>query len=411
MKSCRICGNGDLGLLHDFGMTSVAGYLVDSMQTALAEGKFSNHLVYCPKCNLIQQGADSFKNVLVDKVYSNYRPTYSMSAKVRDYMSRFIEEAIGFSDLKNDIVLEIGSNDGSMFDILRFKGVRPAGIDPSAVLPASNDDTIVVRDFFSTSVAKDFVDKYGRVKLLFSRHTLEHVFDPTDFMEAVNLALDDQGVAVIEVPYLPAQLNGNQYAAMTFQHISFFTLASLKHLGEACGLVILDAKPSGMDGGSIVVHFAKRSRVPVTGSCTIDGLLELEQSSGMTNVQGLLAKFKTIGDSIDLARKHIIRLREKSYHVVGYGAGAKGQALLNMLGLPHDIIPYVVDDTPGSKGMYIPGTGTKVVDSSDGCFSAADFVLITAPTHVDEIVAKEQERHPRVSFIRTSPDFSYVSNL
>jgi ketol-acid reductoisomerase len=118
-----------------------------------------------------------------------------------------------------------------------------------------------------------------------------------------------------------------------------------------------------------------------------------------------------VGDSIRLAREHIMQLRENSGHIVGYGAGAKGQALLNMLDLSHDIIPYVVDDTPGSKGMYIPGTGTKVVDSSDSCFSEADFVLVTAPTHVDEIVAKEQERHPMISFIQTSPNFSYVSNL
>jgi C-methyltransferase C-terminal domain/Methyltransferase domain/Putative zinc binding domain len=411
MIECRICKKRDLDLLYDFGMNPVAGYLVESMQTALACEKFSNQLVYCPSCGLIQQGVDSFKAVLIDKVYSNYRPTYSMSTHVRDYMNKFINEAMEFTDVKNEIVLEIGSNDGSMFDLLRLKGVLPAGIDPSAVISASGNDTIVVRDFFSRQVAKDFVDKYGRVKLLFSRHTLEHVFDPADFMEAIDLVLDDQGCAVIEVPYLPAQLNGNQYAAMTFQHISFFTLASLKQLGELCGLFILNAKPSRMDGGSIVVHFVKNSRAPVSDSCNVKGLLELEQSSGMTSVQGLQAKFKGVGDSITLARKHILGLLENSCRIVGYGAGAKGQALLNMLNLPHDVIPNVVDDTPGSKGMYIPGTGTKVVDSSDVCFSEADFVLITAPTHVDEIVAKEQVRHPRVSFIRTSPDFSYVSNL
>lgn len=411
MINCRICRSHDLRLLHDFGMNPVAGYLVESMQTALACEKFSNQLVYCPNCGLIQQGDDSFKDVLVDKVYSNYRPTYSMSAKVREYMETFIDEAMDFSDVKNEIVLEIGSNDGSVLDLLRCRGVRPAGIDPSAVAPASGNDAIVVRDFFSRWVANDFVAKYGRVKFLFSRHTLEHVFDPVEFMEAVNLVLDDQGCAVIEVPYLPAQLNGNQYAAMTFQHISFFTLASLKQLGELCDLFILNAKPSRMDGGSIVVHFVKHARVPVSVSCKVKGLLELEKSSGMTNVQGLLAKFKDVADSITLARKHVFRLRENSCHIVGYGAGAKGQALLNMLNLHHGVIPYVVDDTPGSKGMYIPGTGTKVVDSSDICFSEADFVLITAPTHVDEIVAKEQGRHPRVSFIRTSPDFSYVGNL
>lgn len=411
MKICRICENSDLHMLHNFGMAPVAGYLVDTIHTALAEKKFSNHLVYCPKCKLIQQGDDSFKDALIEKVYANYRPTYSMSANVREYMSLFLEEAINLAQVKNGVVLEIGSNDGSMFDLLRTMGVRPAGVDPSAVVPPVCDDTIVVRDFFSKRVAQDFVSNHGRVKLLFSRHTLEHVFDLVDFMQAVNMVLDDQGIAVIEVPYLPSQLSGNQYPAMTTQHISFFSVASLKHLAESCGLVIFNAKPSKMDGGSIIVYFAKPERVHVSGSSTIAGLHELEQSNGITDLPGLVSKFRMIGDSIALAREHVIRLHENSYSVVGYGAGAKGQAMFNMLDLPHDIIPYVVDDTPGSKGLFIPGVGTKVVDSSDDRFSQSDFVLITAPTHVNEIVAKEQKKHPLVSFIRTSPDFSYVSNL
>jgi len=389
-------------------MIPVAGYLVDSMQEALAEGKFSNFLVHCLKCGLVQQGETHFQDSLIDKVYSNYQPTYSMSSKVRKYMSLFIEEAMGFSGVKNGIVLEIGSNDGSMFDILRMKGVRPAGIDPSAVVPASEEDVIVVRDFFSTPVAKDFANKYGLVKLLFSRHTLEHVFDPIDFMDAVSLVLDDQGVAVIEVPYLPAQLNGNQYGAMTFQHISFFTLACLKYLGELHGLFMLKTKLSRMDGGSIVVYFAKHAG---EGDSSMAGLLELEKASGMTSLQELLLKYRAIEDSISLTREHIIKLREKSLYIVGYGAGGKGQAMLNMLDLPHNIITHVVDDTPSSKGKYIPGTGTKIIDSADAYFSDADFALITAPTHIDEIVAKEQPRHPRITFIRTSPDLSYVSNL
>ena len=82
--------------------------------------------------------------------------------------------------------------------------------------------------------------------------------------------------------------------------------------------------------------------------------------------------------------------------------------MLNMLGLPSDVITYVVDDNPGKTGMYVPGTGACIIDNNDGRYHESNFVLITAPTHVDEIAGKEQNKHPGISFIRTSPNFSYI---
>jgi len=392
-------------------MMPVAGYLVDTQPEALTEKKYANTLVCCARCGLVQQGGEDFTDVLIQKVYANYQATYSMSAKVRAYMTRFIDEALASSALtvNTDIVLEVGSNDGTMFGWIQDKGFIPAGIDPSAEVSRADGGAIVVRDFFSTAVAGDFVRKHGQVKLLFSRHTLEHVFSPGDFMNAVSIVLDKQGIAVIEVPYLPAQLNGNQYPGMTFQHISFFTLHSLKGLGEMYGLSIFKVKPSRMDGGSVVVYFSKNPKNAVTPARL--GFLEYETAVLANDYHGLQRAFKSVDVSLRVARSHIIGLCENSFRVIAYGAGSKGQALLNMLGLSADIIPTVVDETPGLKGKYIVGTGTRVVDSSDECFLEANFCLISAPTHVDEIVSKEQSRHPGTAFIKTSPDFSYISDL
>lgn len=85
--------------------------------------------------------------------------------------------------------------------------------------------------------------------------------------------------------------------------------------------------------------------------------------------------------------------------------------MLNILGLSHDTIPYVVDDTPGSSGLFVPGVGSKVINTSDSAFLNTDFALITAPTHIEEILNKEQKRNLSMCFIRTSPTLSYVSNF
>jgi len=407
---CNICDNQELILLHDFGTAPVAGYLVSSLQQALSEIRFSNQLLYCQKCGLVQQSNDSFKDALIEKVYSNYRPTYSMSTKVQEYMSRFIDEAVRFCGTSKGIALEIGSNDGTMFPLLHSRGFRPAGIDPSAS-ETTFKDSIVIKDFFCKRVATDFVKQYGKVPLLFSRHTLEHVFDPVDFMEAVSIVLSDNGAAVIEVPYLPAQVSNCQFAGMGFQHVSYFSSLSMRNLVRSCDLELSDAKPSKMDGGSIIFFLKKGSQGKGEGSSFVRGSLELEAASGFSDGKGLEEKFKNIGKMISLTKEHILSLKKKAIDVVAYGAGGKGQAILNMIGLSHDIIQYVVDDTPGSRGMFIPGVGTEVVDSSNGALSNAKIIFITAPTHVDEVVAKEYNKHPQASFLQTSPFLGYVSNF
>jgi methylation protein EvaC len=409
MIKCRVCKTDNLEILFDNGMMPVSGYLVNSLEDAFNVEKYQNLLVYCPKCALVQQGTDDFYNTLIRKVYSNYQPTYSMSGKVREYMTSFIDDAIKLSGVKSGIAIEVGSNDGSMLSILRSRGLRPAGIDPSAIESYSDDELILIRDYFSTQMASSFVNEHGSVKLLFTRHTLEHTFDPADFINAICLILDNDGIAVVEIPYLPMQLSANQYAGFTFQHISFFTLRCLKQICESCELNLFDIKISKMDGGSIIAYLKKNKKV--TASRALIGLDELEKNRKINDLSVLKDKFSAIRESMNLVKCHMQELKKQRYNIVGYGAGSKGQAILNMLALNSEIIPFVVDDTPGAKNMYITGVGAKIINNTDVRFSDADYVLVTAPTHTDEIVSKEYKKNPHIVFLRTSPEFGYVSNM
>lgn len=148
MNTCKICNNSNLNKVIDFGDVPLAGYLVKSKDESLSELRYNNSLVYCSTCCHVQQGDREFYSALIDKVYSNYQSTYSMSSHVRKYMLSFLDFSLQLANIKSGIVLEIGSNDGSMFKILRDKGFTPAGIDPSAVVNGHEADSIIVQDFF-----------------------------------------------------------------------------------------------------------------------------------------------------------------------------------------------------------------------------------------------------------------------
>ncbi len=407
---CRGCrGGGSLHLLHSFGKLPVAGYLETTTALARRAPKFENAVAICGICGLVQQADLSCESFMVEKVYRFYQATYSMSQKVRSYMDAFLDLAAQVSHLKRgDTVIEIGSNDGSVLDLIQARGQRAIGFDPSANVSARGGHKII-QDFFSATTARRFVEDNGTVKLVMSRHTLEHTFDPLDFLMGVEIALDKNGRAVIEVPYLHFQMINNQFQSMTFQHVLFFTVTSIVRLFHRAKLELLDIRFSEMDAGSMILIVGKTSSRG-RDSQNIKTILSQESVLDLARVSGYREFFDKVGRQKDTARTFFQTLARRRIRAVGYGAGAKGQALLNMLALDSRILPFVIDDTPGYAGRFVPGVGSQVIKSRDPRAKKADVILITAPSHVQEILGKERTKIAKgIRFMSTVPDLHFVS--
>lgn len=391
MKCCG-CGSYDLDKLFSFGEQPVAGYLVDSKDEALRAPKFDNSICICDKCKLVQQMDCGAHNILVNKVYSAYQSTYSMSSFLRNYLDAFLSEAINYSAItKGQRIVEIGSNDGGMLNKIQELGFSSVGFDPSARKNSLNDH--VIRDFFSKKTAEKYVEGFGQVSLVVSRHTMEHVFVVSDFMKGLASILSDNGVACIEVPYLYHQMNRNQFQSFAHQHISFFTISSIKKLCEIHGLALCGYKFVDMDGGSIVAFIAKKGSGydcmdMISSTCQS---IQFEYEIGLTKVKYYQSWYKNLESSMRHVRNFIMKYADTNMGpVVCYGAGGKGQALLNMLGLDQHTLDVILDDTPGVGGKYVPGISTNVASPSD--FRMINGLLfITAPTHGDLIIEKVEK--------------------
>lgn len=406
MVPCRNCQAVGLTLLYDFGELPLGGYLLPTSAMARAAPKFVNALAICNACGLVQQAADGAREALIRLVYSNYQSTSSMSQTVRAYQESFLDAAVRLSGVEPpDAVMEIGSNDGYVLGLLHQRRFTPVGFDPSLDPALALRGYRVFREHFGAEAARRYVDTHARVKLVITRHTLEHAFEPLDFLHGIETVLASDGVAVIEVPYLHLQMMNNQFQSMGVQHVCFFTVGSLSKMLSKAGLQVREAWLCQMDGGSIVVSARKRRPAGATGARvariqSIEEVLRLHEASGFERFCADVARQRTE------IRSLIVRLARSGCGIAAYGAGGKGQALLNLLDLGTDLIPYVADDTPGYAGNYVPGVGTEVVARDDPRIREAGLVFITAPTHVREMVQRDQEARGRDRlYVATAPRF------
>ena len=409
---CKLCEKTDaMQVLHSFGKIPVSGYLEADKALARSAPRHELAIAICQNCGFVQQANASANDLLVKRVYSPYQPTYTMSAKVSAYMDYFLDEAIRKANaVTHDEVVEIGSNDGSVLALIKARGFKPRGFEPSTTLNmmARRRDVEVVEDYFGVASADRYLDEHPKAKVIITRHTLEHAFDPIDFLRGIAMILEPGGIAAIEVPYLQLQMMNNQFPSMTFQHVSFFNVTSMNHALEKAGLALVDVAFVTMDGGSMIAYAVGQDSGHagefVEAIFAHENMLQLNRAAGYDRF------FDRVATQCVQVRDYLESLSAKGHTVFGYGAGSKGQALLNMMKCDVAHVPFIIDDVPGNAGQFVPGTAIQVIASSDERVSAADFIFITAPTHVAEIVGKERKRlgaHTR--FLSIVPEFHYVA--
>ncbi len=408
---CRICGTTEcLSAVYDFGDQPVAGYLEKDEATARQAPRFPLVVALCTRCALLQQASLVARDVLIGRVYSAYQPTYSASSDVSSYVRAFLDSALARGGVnRGDAVVEVGSNDGTVLRHLAERGMRPVGFEPSSNLNvlARTHGAIVVEDYFGYDSAVRYRQDHPAAQLVLSRHTFEHTFDPLDCLRGVECVLADEGLVMIEVPYIGAQMVTNHFEAMTFQHVSFFSVNSMTAALERAGLHLVDVAFVDMDGGSFVIYARKHARDRRDRRLEI--LLQSERQAALHEARGYADFFARVGRIRRDLPTHLASLAKNGVTIVAYGGGGKGQSLLNMLGLDRKVISYAIDDVAQNALKYVPGTGIQVVPSRDPRVAHADVVFITAPTHVREVVEKEAHRAAEGTlFLATTPDWHYL---
>lgn len=378
---CRICGDRSTEIL-DLGRSPPANSLVKSADQKLES--FPLVLEVCDSCGNVQL-RDCLDSVDLYRNYLYVTPDSNMLKNHYEYLCRYLETNQYVNS--KSFVLEIGSNVGLFLKHIKSRVSKILGIDPAInickIAVAAGIDTIC--DFFNAKSAQEVSKNYGAPDVIIARHCFAHNCDPHLMMEAVVSALTPSGYFVIENAYVLNTIENNEFDQIYHEHMFYFSIRSMKKLLALHKMQLVDVLMSLVHGGSIIFVAKKEdSKNRINESV---GQYEARESLFLN--QEAYARFAANTAEIrDNLSALVNELHSDGKTIFTYGATAKGNTLLNYIGLTNQQIPYCVDSTPIKHGMYLPQSNIKVISEELALANPPDYFLLTAWNYKEEIITK-----------------------
>jgi SAM-dependent methyltransferase len=377
--NCSACGYDDLHTFLDLGLSPIA-----DAYTTEPNARVDMHplqLAVCTGCWLVQLLEVVDPKTLFGTGYSFYS---SASAPLSDYHATYATYVLDrYNHLARRGVVEIGCNDGDMLRWFARRGYPCTGVDPATgpVDAARRRGLDVLETEFTVDVARTLAERPPGIVV--ANHVLAHVADVAEVLRGVAELLDAEGVAFVEVQYLPDLLTANAFDLVYHEHRNFFSLASLEKAARLQGLHVADAWLTDRQGGSLRVEL-RRTR---GASSRIDGLRASEawltQRGAYDGFQGRIERVRT--------RLRDLLITSATGYVAGYGAPAKATTLLNFCGVDAEQVGFTIDTTEAKQNRYVPGTGIPIRPPDVTETRRVDTFLLLAWNYAPEIMRRELE--------------------
>lgn len=388
LTSCRICQKTDLIEFLDLGETALANSFLSKGDLDKQEDKFPLRVLFCQNCKLSQLGeVVSPKVMFKDYLYfSSGMPVLPQHFK--DYAGYVVGE---FIENKDDLVVEIGSNDGMLLLAIKEKGVRILGVDPALNIAeiANNRGVETIADFFSENIASTIVNLYGNAKVIIGNNVVAHINDHHDLVKGIQKLLKKDGAFVFEAPYLIDMFENLAFDTIYHEHLSYLSITPLVELFKVYGMEIFDVKIYPVQGNSIRVfvgNIGEYTVLPSVAEC-----LDKEKLLGLDNIKSYHSLAFKILQLKEKIRSTLLGLKKIKKRIAGYGAPAKGNTLLAYFGIGSDILEYATEGLPSKINLYTPGTHIPVVDIEVARKDPPDYYLMLAWNYKDAILLKEQQ--------------------
>ena len=349
---------------------------------------FDLAVAFCDRCALMQLTTSVPRELMFNAGY----PFRSSSSALMTAHFHALGDAIArqVAGQPQALVVEIGSNDGTLLERVSAAGIRHLGVEPSAgVAEAARAKGLqTLCRFFDLALAGEIVEFHGKADAIVATNCFCHIDDLHSLAEGIVLLLKPGGILTFEDPYLGDIVKLNAYDQIYDEHASYFSLTAVMNWLRPHGLEVIDVVRKPVHGGSL------RYRVAHTGAHQVSprvAQLRDEESVRGLNCHKLLSGFR---DSIERSRDALLilltRLRKQGKRVAGYGATSKSTTLLNYCGIDAGLIHFIADTTPQKQGLLSPGMHIPI--RPPGAFSASypDYAVLFAWNHAREVLAKER---------------------
>ena len=393
MLRCRVCDNelGDPFL--SLGNSPLSNSFLSRDELNRMEPYYPLAVYICKRCFLVQ--VEEFKTA--KSIFSKDYPYFSSFSEswlkhCKDYTAMMMRR-FGFNN--KSFVVEIGSNDGYLLQYFKQYDIPVLGIEPAANTAQAAIKNGIPTDitFFDASYARLMNENGKQADLIIGNNVLAHNPNLNDFVGGLKIILKPFGIISMEFPHLLKLIEENQFDTIYHEHFSYFSFHAVQKLFHSHDLALFDVERIPTHGGSLRIYARhKNSRsIPITNR--VANILEREQDAGLLD----LKTYNSFRDKVQSTKrtllKFLIEVKNEGKKIIGYGAPAKGNTLLNYCGIRTDFLDYTVDRNTHKQNKYLPGTHIPIKHPDKIKEDKPDYILILPWNIKDEIMEQ-------ISYIR-----------
>jgi SAM-dependent methyltransferase len=404
---CQVCNSKDLELVIDLGHQPLCDSLLRSDQLLQPETNYPLRLMRCLVCGLAQ-----LDYVVPGEVvfHRNYPYRAGITKEVVDHHQQSAAEAVKRFGLTADsLVVDIGSNDGTLLNAFKNQGVRVLGVEPTDIADIANKNGIeTIKSPFTESLAAEIEKEYGSASLITATNVFAHMAALGEVIRGIRRLLKDGGLFMSETHYLLDIIKGVQYDTIYHEHIRSYSLKSLVHLFDVNGFTVVDAVRVERYAGSLRVFAAKGNDLPISQS--VAALLAEEELFGLTRPD----VYQTFREQSIRAKNDLLKIaievNEKGETFVGNSCPGRASTLLNFAGLTKDLMPYIAEQPTSLKlGLHLPGKHIPVVNNEILFRKQPDYVVLLAWHYAEAIARQLRERGLKSQLVVPLPEVRLFS--
>ena len=351
---CRFCGAPLRHVFADLGSSPLANAYLPLERVGVMEPFYPLRALVCQRCFLVQ--LEEFETP--QQIFSDYAYFSSYSVSWLEHCRRYTEQMTDVLGLdEHSHVVELASNDGYLLQYFHERGIGVLGVEPAAnVAEVAREKGIpTVVEFFGRRTATALAER-SRADLLLGNNVLAHVPDLNDFVAGMKILLAPGGTITMEFPHLLRLIEDSQWDTIYHEHFSYFSFLTVSRVFAAHGLRLFDVEELSTHGGSLRVHGAHHHDADKPDTVRAVRMRQREREAGYEEIETYTRYGARVAADKRRILQFLIDLKNDGRRIVGYGAPAKGNTLLNYCGVRRDFLDYTVDLSPHKQGRFLPGS-------------------------------------------------------
>ena len=381
---CYICSSTNLTNFLNLGNHPPPLNFVTKERLLDRNEAFPLQVFFCSNCGLVQLGDAVDPRIM----FKEYLYTSGISTAFRTHLESFTEKLVErFSPNKDDLVIDIASNDGTLLQFFKNSGLRVLGVEPSNIADIAKKNGIqTVNDFFNERVAKQILDENGQAKIITITNAFAHIKDLDSLMNGIRILLKEDGVFVSESQYLVDIIEKLEYDTIYHEHLRYYCLKPLIQLFEKYDMEVFDCERISSHGGSIRVYASLKGKF--TKSNNVKNIIDYEDKLKLSEIETYQEFARKIYENKNKLIALLSKIKADGHRIVGISAPARSSTILNFCNINSENLDYIAEKSTLKIGKFTPGSHIEVVDDKQLVIDQPDFALLLSWHLSDSIVAK-----------------------